>query len=222
MLADVEEDVAVALPKTVPLLPDTKLPNTDVGLGAGSERPNVFVGLLVAKKFGTLLEPKLGVVEVGRGDELADRPSVSWPEDPGTNLGAVLSTAEGVANVKPGVEGRLDVEAGVLEAADFGGSGPGADEDGSLDLTVMPKGNCVGAELEGGTKEGNVKPPVFVPLSMVEGSLGNASEDPTDGFGMENKKVVFSGGGLTPKMGAKLVATGSRVVDGCEDLSNSD
>jgi hypothetical protein len=250
MLADVEEDVIVTLPKRVVvalelfilsesegvelngdglldsilLLPNIELPNTDVGLDVASEVPNRLVGLVVVKKFGTLPEPRLGAVEVGR--ELVDGPSVSWLEEPGTDLDVVFSMPKGAANKKPEVGGRLDVAADAFEAgnakADFGGSGGVLDEDadGSLGLGVTPKGNCAGAELEGGTKGGNVKPPVFVPFSLIEESLGDDSTDPTGGFGMENNEVVFSGGGLPLKGGEELVVTGPRTVDGCE--SNSD
>lgn len=255
MLAGVAEDVAVALPKRVVgtlklsllsglegdgdglnidlldsvvlLLPNTELPNTDAGLDAASEVPNGLVDLVVAKKFGTLPEPRVGAVGVGRADELADEPSFSWLEEPATGVDVVFAMLEGAANEKPEVGGRVDVEVDVFEAgnanADFGGSEVVADEDvdGSLGLDVRPKGNCVGAEAEGGTKGGNVKPPIFVPPSPAGGSLGDTSTDPADGFGMENNEVVFSGGALAPKVGAGLVVTGPRVEDDCEP-SNSD
>ena len=253
MLADAEEDVVVALPKRVVvtlelsllsgsngdelngdglldsilLLPNIELPNTDVGLDVASEVPNGLVDLVV-KKFGTLPEPRLGAVEVGRDDELVNEPSVSWLEEPGTDLDMVFSMPEGAANKKPEMGGRLAVATDVFEAAnakaDFGGSGGMLDEDadGSLGLGVTPKGNCVGAELEGGTKGGNVKSPVLVTLSLSEGSLGGAPADPTGDFGVENNEVVFSGGALAPKRGAELVVTGPRTVDGCEEPSNSD
>ena len=249
MFVDVEEDVAVALPKrgvvtlelplpsegvglngvglldsAVLLLPNTELPNTDVGLDVVSEAPNTLV-VLVAKKFGTLLEPRLGAVEVGRGDKLVDGVSVSWLDEPGTNLDVTLSMVEGAPNEKPEV-GRLEVEVDVFEAAtvktDLGGSGVVTDVDGSLGLEARPKGSCVGAGLEGGTKGGNVKPPVFVVLSLIGGSLNDASADPAGGFGMVNNEGVFSGGVLEPKMGAELVAIGLQIVDNCEEPSNSD
>jgi len=251
MLPDVAEDVAVALPKRVVgtlelsllsgsegdgdglnindlldsvilLLPNTELPNTDVGLDAASEVPNGLVDFVVPKKLGTLPEP-----EVGRADELPDEPSISWLEEPATDVDVVFAMVEGAANEKPEMGGRVNVEVDVFEAgnvnADFGGSEAvaGEDVDGSLGLDARPKGNCVGAEPEGGTKGGNVKPPIFVLLSPAGGRLGDTSTDPADGFGMENNEVVFSGGALAPKVGARLVITGPRVVDDCEP-SNSD
>lgn len=252
MLADVEEDVVVVLPKKVAvtlelsllsegvvlngsglldsdmlLLPKIELPNTDVGLDAASEVLNVLVGLVVAKKFSTLLEPRLGAIEIGCNDGLADELAVSWLEVPGTDLDVVFSVLEGVANEKPEVDGRLDVEANVLEAAnvkaDFGGSGEVVDEvvDNSLGLGARAKGNCAGIELEVGKKGGNVKSPVFEPVSLVKGDLEDASANPTYGFGMENG-VVFSCGALAPKRGVELVVTEPRIVTDCEEPSNSD
>ena len=196
---------------SVLLLPNIELPNTEVGLGAASEVPNGLVGLAMAKKFGALPEPRLGAVEVGR-DEPADEAPVS----------------KGAANEMLEVGGGFDVAADAFEEAnakaDFGGSGRVVDEDAndSLGLGVKPKGDCVGAEPEGGTNGWNVKSPVFVPLSLAEGNLGDASADPIGGFGMVNSEAVFSGGALTPKMGAELAVTGPRTVDGCEESSNSD
>lgn len=239
MLVGVEEDVAVALPKRVVatlelsllseeeglngdslmdsvvlLNPNVELPNTDVGLDAASEVPNTLAGLVVAKTFTTLLELRLSADEVGRG-ELADERSASWLEDTGTDLDVVSSMMFDVV---------VDVFEGANVKTDFGGSGVVADDDmdDSLGLGVRSKGKWVGAEVEGGTNGGNVKPPVFVPLSLGEGNLGVASADPIEGFGMENNGVVFSGGGWVPKMGAELVVAGPRIVDGCEERSNSD
>ena len=238
MLVDVEED-AVALPKRVvlalevslasegggvnsdglldsviPLPPKIEPPNTDIGLDTASEVPGALVGL-GAKKLGALLEPKLGAVEAGRDNEIVEEPSFSWPAARGTDLDMVFSALDGVVNEKPGAEGVEAVK------ADFGGSGV-VDENVSVGLDVRPKGKCVGAELEGGTKGGNVKPPVFIPPSLVEGSLGDASADPPDGFGIENNEVAFSGGGLAPKREAELVVAELRAANGCEDPSNSD
>lgn len=248
MPADVEEDV-VALPKIVVvtlelsllsegvglngddlldsvalLLPKIELPNTDVGLDAASEVPNALVDLVAAKKFGTLLGSTLGI---GCNDWLADELAVSWFGDPETDLDVVFSMFERAANEKPEVGGRLDVEVNVLEAAnvkaDFRDSGEVVDEDvdGSVDLDVRAKGICVDVGLGGGKKGGNVKLPVFVPLSLVEGGLEDASANPTDGFGIKNE-VVFSGGALAPKKGVELVVTEPRIVTGCEEPSNSD
>lgn len=91
------EVVAVALPKrvvvalelslpsktdlldsVVVLLPNTEPTNVDVGLSDTSEILNALVGLVVANTFGTLLEPRIGVAEVGRDDGPVDEPSVSW------------------------------------------------------------------------------------------------------------------------------------------------
>lgn len=129
--------------------------------------------------------------------------------------------------MKPDADGSLAVEANVLEVAkvkaDFGGSGvtPVEDVDDSLGLGVRPKGNCVDPESEGGTNGGNVKPPVFVPLSLAEGSFGNGSANPMGGFGMENS-VFLSGGALAPKMGPEAVGAGPWVVGGCGEPSKSD
>ena len=137
-----------------------------------------------------------------------------------------FSTFEEAVSEKPEVGGVLDVEADVFETpnvkADFGDSREVVNEDVSPGLDARPKGNCVGAELVGGMNGGNVKPPVFVPLSPVEASLGDASAGVPNGFGMENKEVVFSGGVLPPKREAELVGTEPRIVNGCEDPSNSD
>lgn len=252
MLVDVEGDVVVALPKRVVvtleasllsgvglngdglldsvilLLPKIELPNTDVGLDAVSEVLNALVDFVVAKKFGTLLEPKLGVVEAGCDDGLGGEPAVSWLEEPVTDLDVVFSMLEGAASEKLEVGCRLDVGADVLEAANvvpyFGGSGGVIDENvgGSLGLDARPKSNCVGVGLEGGTNGGNVKPPVFVPLSPVGGSLEDTSANPTDSFGRVNDEVVFSGGGFAPKRGVELVVTEAQIVGGSEEPSNSD
>lgn len=249
ILVDVD-DVVVALPKrvvltlvllllsedgganidglsdpVVALLPKIELPNTGVGLDAASELPNALIGLVLAKKFGTLLEAKAGAVEAGREDEMAGGPSVSWLEGRGIDLDVASSTLGGAINEKPDVGSALDVGAGVFEApntkADFGGSGRVVDEV-SLDLDVMPKGNCAGAEPVGGTNGGSVKPPVFGSLSLAEANLREASADGPDGFGMANKEVVFSGSTLAPNRGAELAVAEPRIGDGCEEPSNSD
>jgi hypothetical protein len=116
--------------------------------------------------------------------------------------------------------------------ADFGGSGVGVEVDGaddSPDLGARLKGNwVVGEELGGGVNDGNEKPPVFVPLSLVEGGFEDAPLVPvnpakdTGGFGMANCGAAgFSGTeGFTPKGDEELA--GLAPLESCEESSNSD